>query len=116
MSRSAILIIALTVIFGGQATAQEQHLHGDRQANASWYPGMKQPGSGASCCSNHDCRLSSYCSTDDVPDGVVVQGACLRIPYERLIPPPVGVLLAPDEVHVCARGLRILCVVGGAGV
>jgi hypothetical protein len=112
MSRSAVSVFALAVIFGGQATAQEQHLHGDRQADASWYPGMKQPGSGASCCGNHDCQLSSYCSTDDVPDG----GACLKIPYDRLIPPPAGVLLAPDEVHVCAQGLRILCVVGGAGV
>jgi hypothetical protein len=111
-----MLVIALAVIFGGRAAAQEQHLHGDRQADASWYPGMKQPGSGASCCGNHDCRLSSYRSTDNVQDGVVVQGACLKIPYDRLIPPPVGVLLAPDEVHVCARGLDILCVVGGAGV
>jgi hypothetical protein len=28
-------VFALAVIFGGQATAQEQHLHGDRQADAS---------------------------------------------------------------------------------
>ena len=50
------------------------------------------------------------------PDAALIRSLPGMGAVLTLIPPPIGVVLAPDEVHVCARGLRILCVVGGAGV
>ena len=45
-------------------------------------------------------------------EGIVVQGACRPIPWDKVLP-----VSAPDGgVHVCAtRSARVLCVVLGAG-
>jgi hypothetical protein len=117
MKLSALLAILLTLAASPLLAGDERHhVHGGAAADADWYPDLKRPDNGQSCCGNRDCRLSSYCLTDQIGEGVVIGDRCLPLPYDRIIPPPLGVILAPGEVHVCARGDRILCVVGGAGV
>jgi hypothetical protein len=114
----AALLLALLLAVG-PALADDMHMHARAPADAPWYPLAKSP-LGGSCCGNKDCRISAYCATDTVGDGIVVDGVCLPIPYDRLVPAPAGIVLGPDEVHVCAqrraKGLVVICVLGGAGV
>lgn len=121
----ALWLLASLMLGAFAARAEEPHLHAGVPADADWYPGMKQPGSTTSCCGASDCRLSSYCSAETIGEGIAApDGTCIPMPYDRLVPPPVGVTLQPGEVHACMRPYTVndekrwsvLCVVGGGEV
>jgi hypothetical protein len=87
---------------------------GPAQAH-SWYSELKDK-EGRSCCSQKDCRRVDMCSPAGGGEGLLIEGRCFKVPYDKVLDKP-----SPDgEVHACWN-LRdgepnILCVIfmGGA--
>lgn len=91
------------------------HMHHEVAADADWYSKLGE-GQGIDCCANQHCRRTTYCFDDVTGEGVVVDNECFPLPYDRVVTPPLGVQLEPDEVHVCVSGGKIRCVTGGGQV
>ncbi len=96
MTRLATILLLLA----STALAHEEGEH------AEWYRSLTQPGTGASCCHNRDCRI-----TDDwreVGPGfeVRIAGRWIAVPADKVLserPNPTG------HAVVCAIGESVLC-------
>ncbi len=117
----ACLVVGLTVaaIFLFMRPAQSQSgSHGDGHAeNHDWYKGLKQPGTGYSCCNGTvdgvegDCRPTRAWLGDDGQWRAILDGR------EIIVPPRVVLKqLAPDgNSHICAgKSGMIYCFLGGS--
>jgi hypothetical protein len=62
------------------------------------YEDWEQPGGWGSCCHKKDCRPSRYCPLPSGDRGLMLDGACIPIPYDLVVPYP-----SPDGMpHICA--------------
>ena len=127
--RVVSLSIAATMAFAFAATAQDisSHRHGNSSIdgtrnnghaeNHDWYKGLKQPGTGYSCCNGTangiegDCRPTRAFLTDDGTWKALIDGRWLPVP-----PRVVLQKLAPDSnSHICAgKSGMIYCFIGGS--
>ncbi|TMJ30401.1 MAG: hypothetical protein E6G95_05370 [Alphaproteobacteria bacterium] len=122
------LSIAATMAFAFAATAQDisSHRHGDsidgirndgHAENHDWYKGLKQPGTGYSCCNGTangvegDCRPTRAFLTEEGTWKALIDGRWLPVP-----PRAVLQKLAPDgNSHICAgKSGMIYCFIGGS--
>ncbi|HUZ74231.1 MAG TPA: hypothetical protein VMU87_14715 [Stellaceae bacterium] len=75
-------------------------------ALAPWFNGLRQPGTGASCCSTADCRISQYRTEADGYE-VLIDGQWVRVPPEAVLDHtsnPTGravVCYLPDHQILC---------------
>ena len=61
-----------------------------------WYTGLRD-GKGVSCCDNHDCHPVGVCVLPDRKEGLVIQGACQPIPWDKVLK-----IASPDGgAHAC---------------
>src|SRR3712207_6617225 len=68
---------------------------GSAQAH-SIYTGLKDR-AGVSCCDNRDCRPVATCVLSDKHEGMVLDGDCVSIPWDKVLDTP-----APDGgTHAC---------------
>ena len=123
------LSIAATMAFAFAATAQDisSHRHGNSSIdgtrnnghaeNHDWYKGLKQPGTGYSCCNGTangvegDCRPTRAFLTEEGTWKALIDGRWLPVP-----PRVVLQKLAPDgNSHICAgKSGMIYCFIGGS--
>src|SRR5262245_46735141 len=62
----------------------------------SWYTGLRNR-SGVDCCGDWDCRPVGLCVLPDRKEGLVIQGICRPIPWDKVLPLP-----SPDgSAHAC---------------
>ena len=102
--------------FGSILGVQAQDPHGQYGVGHDvlhhWYLTLKQPGNGASCCSNQECRpTQSRIVNGEVQ--VEVEGAWTTVSRSKVLNTP-----SPDlQSHVCASrsSYHIYCVVLGSG-
>lgn len=79
---SKFVLIAAFLIMIAQAMAAPPE-----NADSSlgpWYQGLKQPGTGASCCSIADCRQVDYRTSGDHYEALI-EGKWLDVPPERVL-------------------------------
>jgi hypothetical protein len=120
------LSIAASLMFVLSAAAQDiaTHQHeadGTRNIghaeNHDWYKGLKQPGTGYSCCNGTvngvegDCRPTRAYLQDDGTWKAMIDGRWMPVP-----PRVVLQRLAPDgNSHICAgKSGMIYCFIGGS--
>lgn len=73
------------------------------------YSDWKQPGNGASCCSNSDCRPVRSTQGADGTWSVWIDGQPLSVPSSRVLKMP-----SPDgRSHWCGSGSTTYCFVPG---
>lgn len=97
-------VLALMLVGWRPAQAQTGN-HGDGHSEQhQWYKGLQQPGTGISCCSDHDCRPTIGELRED---GwyASVNGVMTPVPPSKVlhISPPDG------RSHVCDAGYGIIC-------
>ena len=96
------LILSLLLAAGAPAWA-----HG-------WYTGLRNR-SGISCCADKDCRPVELCVLPDRKEGLLIEGVCRPIPWDKVLnvaspdggahacwqpfghPPPVRCVILPGE-------------------
>lgn len=75
-----------------------------------WYTGLHD-GAGKSCCNDRDCRPVGQCLLPDRKEGLLVEGACGPIPWDKVL----GVTSPDGGAHACwdQRDGRphVLCVI-----
>lgn len=103
------VMIALSLTAANYAKA-EDHQTGHDKFHTGFYEGLRQPGTGASCCSGRDCAPSAYRTTINGPE-VKVDGKWIVPPADRTME-----LTTPDGgAHVCASSTfgqqQIFCVI-----
>lgn len=117
MCMRAVIAAIFLCHIGAGAFAQDGH-HGQGHAeNHDWYQGLKQPGTGASCCNGGaggvegDCRPTRAYVDDDGVWRALIDGRWTVVP-----PRAVLQSLAPDgNSHICAsRSGTIYCFIGGS--
>ena len=117
MCMRAVIAAIFLCHIGAGAFAQDGH-HGQGHAeNHDWYQGLKQPGTGASCCNGSsggvegDCRPTRAYVDDDGVWRALIDGRWTVVP-----PRAVLQSLAPDgNSHICAgRSGTIYCFIGGS--
>ena len=74
--------LALTAPFAWSAPPQGTDLNSPLH---QWYEGLKQPESGASCCSLADCRPVDAVKQDEKGYQIYYQGTWMRVPPEKVI-------------------------------
>jgi hypothetical protein len=80
------LLVAVGLLTPAQAAAHQ----------FAWYDGLRD-GLGRSCCDNRDCKPVEMCSADGIGEGILINGACTQVPYDKVLP-----LAAPDgNAHAC---------------
>lgn len=98
-----LILVALVFLAGmlaGRASAQTGD-HGDGHAlNHEWYQGLKQPGTGYSCCNNQDCRPMRAYLGDDGLWRAFVDGKWETVPARVVLNPKFN----KDPIH--AHGCR----------
>jgi hypothetical protein len=126
--RVVSLSIAATLAFALTAAAQDNssHRHGNavdgtrnigHAENHDWYSGLKQPGTGYSCCNGTmngvegDCRPTRAFLTEGGTWKALIDGRWMPVP-----PRVVLKSLAPDgNSHICAgKSGMIYCFIGGS--
>jgi len=75
---------------------------------SGWFQSLKQPGSGASCCSIADCRRRPYRSNRDGYE-VLIESQWIEVPGDKIL----RVANPTGDAVVCAIGTRVLCFVPG---
>lgn len=105
----ARIALCLAVALGGRgvpATAQPPE-HADPSL-APWFQGLRQPGTGVSCCSMADCRATDYRPGADGYEALI-EGEWMPVPPDRVlhrVDNPIG------RAVVCyVPGRGILCFV-----
>jgi hypothetical protein len=105
---NAVLIGAIGLAFLGTAgTAAAAPPPDPDPALAAWFDSLKQPGTGARCCSIADCRPSPYQQTAE-GYRVLMNGRWRDIPPDKILQKtgnPTG------EAIVCSIDGQILCFV-----
>ena len=79
-----------------------------------WYTGLRNR-SGISCCEDKDCRPVELCVLPDRKEGLLIEGVCRPIPWDKVLnvaspdggahacwqpfghPPPVRCVILPGE-------------------
>jgi hypothetical protein len=113
----AALIATFIALVGTGALAQDGHYGQGHSENHDWYQGLRQPGTGASCCNGSangvegDCRRTRAYIGDDGVWHALIEGRWVVVP-----PRVVLQNLAPDgNSHICAgRSGAIYCFIGGS--
>ena len=49
-----------------------------------WYTGLRNR-SGLSCCENKDCRPVGLCVLPDRKEGLLIEGVCRPIPWDKVL-------------------------------
>lgn len=91
------LLVTLTIMGLIQSAKAQQHSHEHAQGhdqNHHWYNGLKQPGTGYSCCNEKDCARVRARQTDEGWE-VLIEVAGDR----RWVPVPSHVIL-PDRLNL----------------
>ena len=95
---SLVLLLPLLLASAAPASA-----HG-------WYTGLRD-GIGRSCCDDRDCRPVGLCVLPDRREGLLIEGACRPIPWDKVL----GVASPDGGAHACwygrGRRLTVLCVI-----
>jgi hypothetical protein len=87
------------VITGANAARADEDGHA--KYHTEFYQYLKQPGNGASCCDNHDCRPAKYRMTKEGPEFFI--GGRWIVPPKR----SVMRMLTPDgQGHWCGIDLN----------
>ena len=61
-----------------------------------WYTHLEAP-TGEKCCDDHDCRPIATCVLPGQREGLMVEGLCHAIPWDKVLP-----VAAPDgSPHAC---------------
>lgn len=61
-----------------------------------WYGGLRDSG-GRSCCNDRDCHPVGLCAMPDRREGLLIEGRCRPIPWDKVLAIP-----APDgQAHAC---------------
>jgi hypothetical protein len=75
-----------------------------------WYTGLSDA-AGRSCCSDRDCRPVGLCALPDRREGLLIEGACRPVPWDKVL----GVASPDGGAHACwnRRDGRpnVLCVI-----
>lgn len=75
------LVAAFLVSLGGAAAEPPDNAD---PALGPWFQSLHQPGTGVSCCSIADCRLTEYRSDADGYEALIA-GKWLTVPAERIL-------------------------------
>lgn len=106
-----VLLAGLVVLLRIGAAAAQSGAHGENHAqHHDWYRDLRQPGSGASCCSLQDCRPVRAYIGDDGQWRAIVDGEVVHIPGYAILRQS-----APDGgSHLCMSAWGIVyCFVPG---
>jgi hypothetical protein len=79
--------VVLVLLASAAATPAEAH---------DWYTGLRD-GGGKSCCDDRDCRPVGVCVLPDRKEGLLVEGACLPVPRDKVL----GVASPDGGAHAC---------------
>jgi hypothetical protein len=61
-----------------------------------WYTGLRNR-TGISCCDDKDCRPVGLCVLPDRKEGLLIEGVCLPIPWDKVLN-----MASPDgRAHAC---------------
>lgn len=76
----------------------------------SWYSGLRNS-NGIECCGDRDCHSVGLCVLPDGKEGLVIEGTCRPIPWNRVLP-----IASPDgSAHACwqrfGRPPAVRCVI-----
>lgn len=75
-----------------------------------WYTDLRD-GKGKSCCNDRDCRPVNQCVLPDRKEGLLIEGVCGPIPWDKVL----GVVSPDGGAHACWNHLNgranVLCVV-----
>ena len=84
-----MMIRAGLILFLLLATAAPAGAHG-------WYTGLRNR-SGISCCEDKDCRPVGLCVLPDRKEGLLIEGMCRPIPWDKVLN-----VASPDGgAHAC---------------
>ena len=87
----AVLLVLLPLLAAAAAAAAPApaRAHG-------WYTGLRD-GTGTSCCDDRDCRPVGLCLLPDRKESLLIAGACLPIPWDKVLD-----VASPDGgAHAC---------------
>jgi len=102
------LAVGSAILFAGGDTVSAAPPENADPSLAPWFQSLRQPGTGISCCSLADCRVTEY-RTDAVGYEALIDNKWLAVPQERVlehISNPTG------RAIVCYHpGTGILCFV-----
>jgi hypothetical protein len=100
--------LVAAVLAGGASAAAAQPPDNADPSLAPWFQGLRQPGTGISCCSIADCRATEYRTGADGYEALI-DGTWLRVPQDKVlhrVDNPIG------RAVVCYMpGRGILCFV-----
>jgi hypothetical protein len=78
----------------------------------SWYFGLRDT-AGRSCCNDQDCRPVGLCVLPDHKEGLLIEGTCRPIPWDKVLD-----IASPDgNAHACWNHIatrpnpNVLCVI-----
>ena len=101
----ALSAAALTVTYGIAAPPPGADPNSEM---GRWFQSLRQPGTGTSCCSLSDCRLTDYRTGQDGYEALV-GGRWLTVPRDKILR---GITNPTGRAVVCARPEgTILCFV-----
>ena len=75
-----------------------------------WYTGLHN-GLGQSCCNDKDCRPVGLCVLPDRKEGLMIEGTCRPIPWDKVL----GIVSPDGGAHACWYDIggrpKVLCVI-----